>query len=218
MRNLVTEDKADIMVSELLGSFGDNELSPECLDGAQVHLKPDGIMIPNRSTSYLSPVMAPKLLYVETELLKKLVYAKIPIDAHITYLRNVYHIADPQSVFTFVHPNREEVIDYNRSIQLEFDVKIDCVMTGFAGYFDTVLFKNIKLSIHRLAHTTGLISWHPMYFSLDEPQQLRAGDKICVDFRRCVSPNSVWYEWRTTSPFVSKIHNFNGECCSIQKH
>jgi protein arginine N-methyltransferase 5 len=29
-------DKADVMVSELLGSFGDNELSPECLDGAQV--------------------------------------------------------------------------------------------------------------------------------------------------------------------------------------
>ena len=27
------------MVSELLGSFGDNELSPECLDGAQSFLK-----------------------------------------------------------------------------------------------------------------------------------------------------------------------------------
>jgi protein arginine N-methyltransferase 5 len=27
------------MVSELLGSFGDNELSPECLDGAQRYLK-----------------------------------------------------------------------------------------------------------------------------------------------------------------------------------
>ena len=27
--------RADIIVSELLGSFGDNELSPECLDGAQ---------------------------------------------------------------------------------------------------------------------------------------------------------------------------------------
>ena len=27
--------QADIIVSELLGSFGDNELSPECLDGAQ---------------------------------------------------------------------------------------------------------------------------------------------------------------------------------------
>ena len=33
----------DIMVSELLGSFGDNELSPECLDGAQRCMKPDGM-------------------------------------------------------------------------------------------------------------------------------------------------------------------------------
>ena len=32
-------DKADILVSELLGSFGDNELSPECLDGAMRFLK-----------------------------------------------------------------------------------------------------------------------------------------------------------------------------------
>jgi hypothetical protein len=31
--------KCDILVSELLGSFGDNELSPECLDGAQKFLK-----------------------------------------------------------------------------------------------------------------------------------------------------------------------------------
>ena len=31
--------KADILVSELLGSFGDNELSPECLDGVQAFLK-----------------------------------------------------------------------------------------------------------------------------------------------------------------------------------
>ena len=29
---------ADLLVSELLGSWGDNELSPECLDGAQSYL------------------------------------------------------------------------------------------------------------------------------------------------------------------------------------
>ena len=33
MRDWKAPEKADIMVSELLGSFGDNELSPECLDG-----------------------------------------------------------------------------------------------------------------------------------------------------------------------------------------
>lgn len=44
MRHLKMEEKADILVSELLGSFGDNELSPECLDGAQAFLKGEKIM------------------------------------------------------------------------------------------------------------------------------------------------------------------------------
>lgn len=39
MRDWNAPEKADILVSELLGSFGDNELSPECLDGAQKFLK-----------------------------------------------------------------------------------------------------------------------------------------------------------------------------------
>lgn len=43
MRNWNSPEKADILVSELLGSFGDNELSPECLDGVQKFIK--GLMI-----------------------------------------------------------------------------------------------------------------------------------------------------------------------------
>lgn len=35
MRSIELPEKVDILVSELLGSFGDNELSPECLDGAE---------------------------------------------------------------------------------------------------------------------------------------------------------------------------------------
>lgn len=39
MRKWIPDEKADIVVSELLGSFGDNELSPECLMGAASLLK-----------------------------------------------------------------------------------------------------------------------------------------------------------------------------------
>ena len=39
MRHWDAPEPADILVSELLGSFGDNELSPECLDGAQRFLR-----------------------------------------------------------------------------------------------------------------------------------------------------------------------------------
>jgi len=61
MRTWSPPELADIMVSELLGSFGDNELSPECLDGAQRLLKPGGVCIPCEYTSYLAPLMSSKL-------------------------------------------------------------------------------------------------------------------------------------------------------------
>lgn len=39
MRKVEMPEQVDILVSELLGSFGDNEASPECLDGAMRFLK-----------------------------------------------------------------------------------------------------------------------------------------------------------------------------------
>lgn len=57
------EKGADICVSELLGSFGDNELSPECLDGVQTTgiIKETCVCIPQRYTSYLAPVSSMRL-------------------------------------------------------------------------------------------------------------------------------------------------------------
>ncbi|OAL50362.1 arginine N-methyltransferas-like protein [Pyrenochaeta sp. DS3sAY3a] len=57
-----TFGKVDILVSELLGSFADNELSPECLDGVQHVLNPDhGISIPASYTAHFTPISTPKL-------------------------------------------------------------------------------------------------------------------------------------------------------------
>ena len=77
MRNLDVPEPVDILISELLGSFGDNELSPECLDGAQKCLKrtsyislyghvltqrlATGISIPSSYTSHLAPLSSSKL-------------------------------------------------------------------------------------------------------------------------------------------------------------
>lgn len=43
----------DLMVSELIGSFGDNELSPECLDGVTPIIRKDTISIPQSYRSYV---------------------------------------------------------------------------------------------------------------------------------------------------------------------
>ncbi|KAL5114694.1 hypothetical protein ACEQ8H_007428 [Pleosporales sp. CAS-2024a] len=54
--------KVDILVSELLGSFADNELSPECLDGVQHVLNPHhGISIPASYTAHFTPISTPRL-------------------------------------------------------------------------------------------------------------------------------------------------------------
>ncbi|KAL9943091.1 Protein arginine N-methyltransferase 5 [Verticillium nonalfalfae] len=53
--------KVDILVSELLGSFADNELSPECLDGVQHVLAPHGISIPESYTAHMTPVAHPRI-------------------------------------------------------------------------------------------------------------------------------------------------------------
>lgn len=52
----------DIVVSELLGSFADNELSPECLDGINDLINPvHGISIPSSYSAHFTPISAPKL-------------------------------------------------------------------------------------------------------------------------------------------------------------
>ncbi|KAK4336729.1 hypothetical protein RND71_043630 [Anisodus tanguticus] len=61
MRNLKMNEKADIVVSELLGSLGDNELSPECLDGLINCTDKNTISIPQSYSSYLAPIMSYKL-------------------------------------------------------------------------------------------------------------------------------------------------------------
>lgn len=223
MRDLKLTEKADIIVSELLGSFGDNELSPECLDGAQNHLKPDGISIPCKSTSFLNPVMSPKLHNAVQDLrgyyhrTKPTTYENQAESSYVVYFRNVFHISKPKPVFTFVHPNHDKIIDNTRYNELEFDVEQDCLLTGFAGYFETILYKDVKLSTHPLEHTQGLISWFSMYFPLTSPQYLRAGDKIGTCFWRCSSPTNVWYQWNTTKPNQTHIHNLKGRACTINK-
>jgi protein arginine N-methyltransferase 5 len=57
-----TFGQVDILVSELLGSFADNELSPECLDGVQHVLNPQhGISIPSSYTAHFTPLATPKI-------------------------------------------------------------------------------------------------------------------------------------------------------------
>nr|XP_034196482.1 protein arginine N-methyltransferase 5 isoform X2 [Osmia lignaria] len=216
MRDWKAPEEADILVSELLGSFGDNELSPECLDGVQRFLKDDGISIPCSYTSYIAPVQSSKLFNEVKQCKDK---DKHPLahfeTSYVVHLQNKYDIAKPQPLFTFRHPNKDSVIDNSRYEIKTFEVQQNSVLHGFSGYFDTVLFKDVTLSIQPSTRSPGMFSWFPIFFPIKEPVQLKAGDQIVVHFWRQCSSKNVWYEWCISKPIAVPVHNPNGRSYTI---
>nr|CAG4651639.1 EOG090X028A [Triops cancriformis] len=216
MREWNPPEKADILVSELLGSFGDNELSPECLDGAQKFLKDDGVSIPYSYTSFVGPIQSAKL-YNEVRNCRekdKPYYSAFEMP-YVVHLRNRTELAKPQALFTFIHPNRDPVIDNSRYDVKHFVALEDGVLHGLAGYFEAVLYKDVTLSINPATHSPGMFSWFPILFPIKDPIFVKKNDAIEVRFWRLVNRTSVWYEWCITQPQPSPIHNPCGRSYTI---
>ncbi|XP_022552222.1 protein arginine N-methyltransferase 1.5-like [Brassica napus] len=209
MRFWSAPEKADILVSELLGSFGDNELSPECLDGAQRFLKPDGISIPSSYTSFIQPVTASKL-YNDVKAHKDLAHFET---AYVVKLHSVAKLAPSQSVFIFTHPNFSAKANNQRYKKLHFNLPSDAgsaLVQGFAGYFDSVLYKDVHLGTEPTTATPNMFSWFPIFFPLKKPVEVHPDSPLEVHFWRCCGSSKVWYEWSVSSPTPSPMHNTNG--------
>ncbi|XP_053210155.1 uncharacterized protein LOC128393946 isoform X2 [Panonychus citri] len=217
IREWKTPELADILLSELLGSFGDNELSPECLDGAWKCVKPTAISIPESYRSYVEPIMSHRL-YTETlaeSAAKGIQYTDIHF---VTHMKGFFSMADVKQLFEFVHtdlhvpPRDQKNVRYKK---LRFRPHTECVLHGFAGYFDTTLIDDIKLSIIPEAHTPSLISWFPTWIPLSAPVKVTPADLITLHFWRNVNRQKVWYEWCIQSPIPTRIQNPNGKLYSI---
>lgn len=213
MRKITLDEKADIIISELLGSFGDNELSPECLDGVQHLLKATGISIPCDSVSYLRPVMSKR---ITSSIMRFPARASFNRDKSrlesnwLCYMLNGFFIDKTKKVFKFEHPNKKVPIDNSRFETLQFISAADCVLSGFSGYFTSKLYKDIEISIHPESHTRGMMSWYSIFFPLPDPIELKKGDSIVLAFSRKLDNDKVWYEFQLVAPVQTKVVNKDG--------
>ena len=216
MRTWNAPSAADIMVSELLGSFGDNELSPECLDGAQRFLAPNGISIPVSYTSFLAPVTAAKL-WCDIQNSggasgshKDIAHLETP---YVVNLHRCALLASTQPCFTFRHPTPQPADNTRGGGCFHFERAADApaaLCHGFAGYFDSVLYGDVTLGIHPPNATPNMFSWFPIFFPLRTPMHVPAGTAVTLHMWRKGSSTKVWYEWAVEEPTPSAVHNVNG--------
>ncbi|RHZ83026.1 hypothetical protein Glove_100g30 [Diversispora epigaea] len=226
MRLWKPPEKADLLISELLGSFGDNELSPECLDGAQKFLKPDGVSIPASYSTFISPISSTKL-YNEVAAHKDFVHFETP---YVVMFQSASELTESQEIWRFEHPNKSFEVDDNempinnyhntRYSKVTFDIKQSGMLHGIAGYFESILYKDISISIRPTSHTKDMFSWFPIFFPIKTPIYLPSKTKLEIHFWRLSASQKVWYEWCVETSYSSgvdtislgspSIHNVSG--------
>lgn len=181
----------DILISELLGSFGDNELSPECLDGILPLLNPThGISIPASYTAYLTPIAAPKL---HADIAARSTNdPTAPNTPYVVMLHAIDYLSTTDSItksseldttpvpnvlpaWSFSHGPSPPVpalhlnVHNKRHTRLTFRTRDRGVCHGLAGYFEAVLYPGVELSTNPLtmeAQSAGMMSWFPIFFPL----------------------------------------------------
>ena len=205
MRKIKLPEKIDILVSELLGGFGDNELSPECLIDFESNLSLNAISIPTSYTSILVPIMS-QFLFFKAKNEGKLE------QMIVTSTKAALLLSNPKECFKFIHPGEN---NFEGNIILEFISKYNGYIHGFSGWFNCVLYKDIIFSSDPINGTIGLNSWYPIYFPLPREIFIKENQQIIVSFKRKMDSKRVWYEWALLSPEITPISNCNGNTFSF---
>ena len=120
MRNYHCPEKCDLIVSELLGSFGDNELSPECLYNTEHNLHEKSVSIPTSYTSFLQPISSPFLYTSAREIFSQNLSGNSPSNAihvpsiqsmkgletpYVVLMKKFFPFDEPQPCWSFYHPS-----------------------------------------------------------------------------------------------------------------
>nr|CAD2199579.1 unnamed protein product [Meloidogyne enterolobii] len=221
-------ENPDIIISELLGSFGDNELCPECLDGVNNILKENTICIPSSYRNFLTPIQSLRLYQNIRDLknnnncnrvneIKEC--SELSDNLYVVCLGQFCYLDKTKHCFEFLHPNLTNSSNF-REASLTFKIPKNSELMGFAAHFEVVLYKNIILSTHPERHTENLFSWFPGLFPLRKLFYCPNECNIVFNIKRKFDKEKVWYEWfieyeENGELIKSELQNENGESQSM---
>lgn len=196
--------KFNMVISELIGSFGCNELMPECIDSISIPelCENDCIFIPQDLHCFISPVFSPKLWKLASSTFIDKLY--VPMIPEMEVLCD-----SPKEVWKFVSkvtPSNTEINTSDklltpnkhnsRQCRLSFEPKRKGSVHGLAGFFSSTLYSDIAVSnLPKPPDVVDSVSWLPAFLPFETPLNLYDGHEVSLFIRRVCSSDSVWYEW-----------------------
>ncbi|ODQ48502.1 hypothetical protein PICMEDRAFT_14063 [Pichia membranifaciens NRRL Y-2026] len=195
--------KFNMVISELIGSFGCNELMPECIDSISTADLCDKncIFIPQDLHCYVSPVFCPKLWKFASLTSADKLY--VPMLPEMEILLDF-----PKEVWKFESKVRQTTLEntatifhsFNRHNSRQCRVSMEPTRKGLthglAGFFSSTLYDDVIVSnLPKPPGVDDAVSWLPAFFPIENPLNLYDGQEISLFIRRVCSLDSVWYEW-----------------------
>ncbi|QPG72986.1 hypothetical protein FOA43_000290 [Brettanomyces nanus] len=200
----------NLIISELLGSFGCNELAPESLDYiAQFCDHQDSVFIPSEFSTFVAPVISPALYSKVIKLYDSAKFDRpfLPLWDEFDMLSSKY-----ARVWTFRHPSRnlggQKTYNgtrgsfENKHNRRQAHVILKChrkgTIHGLIGYFSAVLYKDVVLSTCPTGNgptPRNLVSWLPFYLPIEQPIHLTDEQELSIFIKRECQDGRVWYEW-----------------------
>jgi protein arginine N-methyltransferase 5 len=200
MRTVELPERVDLLVSELLGGFGDNELGPECLAGCERLLAPGAISVPTSYESLLLPVMSDKLWGLANA------EGKLQ-QMTVVNLKSTMALAAPLQVFEFKHPGQNTLYQRKRIV---FPATRTGRLDGFGGWFSSELFSGVTMASRDNQGRKLSDSWETVFFPISRPMNVTEGQDIVAIFERKTNGAVVWYEWAVLEPALSPVENAGG--------
>lgn len=196
-------EKADVLISEIMGNILDNEdFQPILADAITRLLKPQGKKIPLQASSYIVPVAAKQAHHSVCQSQVATIndnynLSKILKNKGITEPCNMYYdTIIPHSLYlSSAQQLREYKNDWSQSPTynhtLTFDVKKDGSLTGFKAYFIAQLsqYTTLDISGDNIIERETSDSWKHAYLPIASPISVKAGDTINISFTRFYQEN-----------------------------
>lgn len=194
----------NLIISELLGSFACNELSPEILDDCEKIRFADTIIIPTSYLNYIQPIYSPVLCQMTNRIALEQPYVVNTKPYSIRQILDIYMAWD------YRHPGQNSFL---KEIHVVIDLPTKGeIVHGFLGYFQCNLYADFNIGIHpnQVGSMEYCSSWAPLYFALRE----YITDSFTFVLKRKFDKTSVWYEWG-----VNKVtNNIDGKVYRIGKN